>query len=383
MSTFRALMIADMHMSNKLPYARPTRNGLTDRFEDQLLLWNYVRKTAESNEVDAIFILGDLFDRSLLDAVTLTHTVEEIQKCPCKVFLLPGNHDMGNSTKSSRSLVEVFNQLRNDDIQVIGEDFLDVVSLYLGDGVHLDLWPIAYANNEKTRESLDKIKKAMPAARMHVALMHHSFLGAEAYGWICDDGIEPDEVCDQFDFVFSGHFHKTQEFGSKGNGMYLGSPMQHDFGDVNKDSGFWLVDFCSSGEIKQEFVETKFMPKFRKYKTIFTQYKYDRGDYLRFIIRETESEFDILKPKLKVVLDELNQKGVKADYKFLPIYKHEHRLGETTTDELPLLSLGRAVKRYVGLASVKKDGLDQKILKKIGKEALIKAKSKRERLEKI
>lgn len=379
--SFRALMIADVHMSNRLPYARPTRNGLTDRFEDQLLLWNFVRKTAESSQVDAIFVLGDLFDRSLLDAVTLTHTIEEILKCTCKVFVLPGNHDIGSS-RSNRSLVEVFGKLNNENFQVIGEDFMDVIEVYLGDGVYLNFWPIAYSDLNTTRKSLANIKKRMPAARMHVLLLHNSILGAETYGWICDEGLEPSEVCDDFDYVFSGHFHRPQLFGEKENGMYLGSPMHHDFGDVNQDCGIWLFEFDASGEVKQEYIETKFLPRFRKYKSIFNHYTYERGDYLRFVIRETESEFDILKPKLNAVLKELREdKGVKADYKFLPIYKHEYRLGKTDSDDLPLLGIDRAIKRYVGLASVKKDGLNQKFLKKIGKEALLKAKGRRERLE--
>lgn len=377
---FRALMIADVHMSNKLPYARPTRNGLTDRFEDQLLLWNFVRKTAESSQIDAVFVLGDLFDRSLLDAVTLTHTIEEILKFSCKVFILPGNHDIGAS-RSNRSLVEVFGKLDNENIQVIGEDFVDVVEVYLGDGVYLDFWPVAYSDLEKTRESINSIKKKMAAARMHILLLHNSILGAETYGWICDEGLEPSEVCDHFDYVFAGHFHRPQIFGEKENGMYLGSPMHHDFGDVNQDCGFWLFEFNPNGDVKQEYIETTFMPRFKKYKSIFDHYVCERGDYVRFIIRETESEFDILKPKLNAVLKELKDDGVKADFKYLPVYKHEYRLGKTDSDDLPLLSLDRAIKRYVGLASVNKEGLDQKLLKKIGKEALLKAKSKHERLE--
>lgn len=75
MKTYTVIAISDVHMSNRLPFAQPTTNGMTDRLEDQIRLWAHVAKTATDTEAKAILVLGDLFDKALVDPVTLHATV--------------------------------------------------------------------------------------------------------------------------------------------------------------------------------------------------------------------------------------------------------------------------------------------------------------------
>src|ERR1041384_6049884 len=116
---FRALFIPDIHMSNHLPQAVLAEDGVTDRLEDQVALWDRVKQTTVEWEVDAVFVLGDLFDKSLVDAVTLTVTVDCIVSVPVDIYILPGNHD-AVSTEGGRFTVEAFAKMKCGHVRYLG-----------------------------------------------------------------------------------------------------------------------------------------------------------------------------------------------------------------------------------------------------------------------
>jgi DNA repair exonuclease SbcCD nuclease subunit len=86
-------------------------------------------------------------------------------------------------------------------------------------------------------------------------------------GFECNHGTHPDKF-KQFKHVYSGHFHVPS---SKGNITYLGTPFQHDFGDVGSTRGYYIFD---DGNL--EFREFTSAPKFIK---IFTD-DFERDKHL-------------------------------------------------------------------------------------------------------
>lgn len=362
---FKTLFLADPHMSNKLPYAKPTKDGLTDRFEDQLELWSQIHACVEKDKVDAVVILGDLFDKSIVDAVTLTYTVDEISKTPCDVFILPGNHDANNT--NGRFIVEAFGRMQNEHIKVIGDKDYSTIQVGLDDEI-LEFWPMSFKSVEKTFNELKEINSKIDRKKHNFLLLHNSIIGANHLGWKSKEGLSPRFVCQDFERVYAGHFHKTQTFGPKENGIYIGSPMHHDFGDVGHIAGFLVVDFCKTEkgfEIKEEFKKTD-LPNFYVAKSLEEKTKAKKGDYLRFELKATKAQWArLMASKARKVCSLLEEnEGIHASFVHVVESHHKSRIGEGKIEGS--IKLEEAIEDYVNSVDVVTKGLNLKKLKKIG-----------------
>ena len=107
---YTTLHVADIHMSNSLPYAKHLRDGVTDRLSEQEKLIYHIFDSAKKYKCKAIIIHGDLFDRSRVDAITLTTTVKSLAKTPVPIIIVPGNHD-GINTRGERFTVEALSEI--------------------------------------------------------------------------------------------------------------------------------------------------------------------------------------------------------------------------------------------------------------------------------
>jgi DNA repair exonuclease SbcCD nuclease subunit len=77
---------------------------------------------------------------------------------------------------------------------------------------------------------------------------------------VCENGVESNSLLDKSSNIYSGHFHKYQENKYKnGSIKYVGSPYQHNYGDVGNTNGYHILD-VSTGECK--FYENAISPKF-------------------------------------------------------------------------------------------------------------------------
>lgn len=371
-SSFRLLAIGDVHMSNALPLSRPTSDGRTDRLEDQVAMWGQLGAHAAHVKADAVVIVGDLFDKKLLDAVTLTETVRAITAIPCPVFILPGNHD-ANSLKGGRFTVEVFAAMRRKGITL-----LDGSSVW-NPKEWLAFWPVPYATVEETRTKLEAVRTSMadvPAA-VNVLLFHNSIIGCRHLGWECDDGIPPEEVCEGFQYVISGHFHTSQTFGPDDCGMYLGAPMQHNFGDVGEVRGFWDMTFTPGGRVACELIPVE-APRFHAITSLDAvtdaMLEMNAGDYLRISITATRADWITIKPRVLTVVEQLNASGFRVRYQHVPVYHHEARIQDDGEGGKAKFSMEDAITQYVESGGVVVGGLDKEKLRQIAHQALAAAR---------
>lgn len=357
---YKIIALADIHMSNKLPYARPTENGKTDRLEDQIRLWEHVHNKALSIEADAILILGDLFDKSLVDAVTLATTVEAIVSMPCDVWILPGNHDASTIT-GGRFTVEAFDSMRKDHVHCF----------QAGETRYVNEWlrfrPVPFCPSEEAMRVISMYQEEMAgpyASGVDVLLLHHSIVGCEHLGWTCDQGLDADLICDGFDFVLAGHFHRHQTFGEppavgEPPGMYLGAPMHHDFGDVGRDAKYWCITYTQDGPAIAMPVDPG-LPKFFKVeldhelKSVegkgLSDYSVRHGDYWRYEIASTPEKWVEVKPKIQEAVKSLEKEGVHASFKHIPIKTHGVRLLGTPRHGVASVSMEGFVRKYVEVA---------------------------------
>lgn len=369
---FRGLFVSDLHMSNRLPHSRPGPGGVSDRLNDQIGLWQRIHATAVKKKVQAILVLGDLFDKSLVDAVTLTCSVEAIAASPVPVYILPGNHD-AVSTKGGRFTVEAFGKMGNDDVF-----YLQSGNCYSFGDPNIVFWPVEYCPQDRAREWLRNIRASVDPTKTNVNLLHHSILGCTHIGWTCDDGLTPEEACEGFDWTFSGHFHDAQSFGRADRGMYLGSPLHLRYEDEGRKAGFWIVDIPGDGTIKRVFVDGG-CPSFRTIDwawVVAHEFPHDGpgapGDYIRINVEATHAEWTALKPDVVAHVAKLSERGFRASYKHKPLYHHAVRIESKVRGA----KFGSAVMpeaaadAYVDAPDVDRSALSAERLKQLGREAI-------------
>lgn len=255
---YRALFLADLHISNSLPYARrrEEKSPITDRLVDTLNLLDEVADYAKANKISTVYVVGDLLDKRLLDAVTLKAAKEKlvddlVDQRDLKVILVPGNHEAFDALGSAYTL-EAFANLRPDHLKVWGP-YATIEHITEG----LQLAGLPYKPEDNTRETL----RVLDNREGTVLLLHQSLAGGRAGDWVCPEGITEEDLAG-FMFTIAGHFHTQQVLPSEA-AMYLGAPVQHNFGDAGQERGFWDVVFGK--RVRANFVESN-APRFHTLK---------------------------------------------------------------------------------------------------------------------
>jgi hypothetical protein len=208
-------------------------------------------------------------------------------------------------------------------------------------------------------------------------LLHHSIVGCKFADWTCDDGLDPDEVCEDFDWVWSGHFHDHQFFGHRNKGMYLGAPMHHRFEDAGRPAGFWNAVWSGDSLCEREFVDggcPRFFETEGAYEDVPEGAK--PGDYLRINVTATTLGWEGAKATVRERVEAWNKAGYRASFKHKPVYHHTHRVVETEGKKAGGMSVEAMMAAYVGSPDVDTAGLDLARLRRIGREALEAAKAK-------
>jgi predicted phosphodiesterase len=345
---------------------------MTDRLQDQMKVIDKIVEIANAENVDAIFVLGDTFDKSRVDPITLRRAMNAILYLANEhpVYILAGNHEAASKVNVGSYVPEVFKEL--SDITKVS---------YMTDGDlctigNVRFWALPwYPLSEYCGEHLVALRAVRDGfkskeKKTDVLLTHQSVVGSVHAGWVCDDGIKSAELEDGWDYVFAGHFHDSQSFGKRGE--YVGAPMQHHFGDAGSERGVLIVDF------KDRIKKTRTAIKVEQYIIRSPQFHIldwgnkgaveiamdaIEGDRIRIDIECTAAELAEQSDALKQYVDHWREHGVVATVRHKPVYHHEDRLeldGPVTSEEV--------ISKYIGLSNT--DGLDEKRLSDIGLGAL-------------
>jgi DNA repair exonuclease SbcCD nuclease subunit len=359
---YRTIVTADLHISNRLPHSKPIGDGVTDRLQDAISLVKRINAKAKKCGAESTFILGDTFDRSLVDAVTLTHTTRAIVGTKVPMYILPGNHD-ANNIRGGRFVVEAFGAIEHNLVR-----YLDKV---VSPRSWLNFIPIPFTTVAEAEDRIREVKKKIDKKVTNVLLFHNSVLGCDHLEWTCDDGLDAKLLTTGFDYALGGHFHEHQIFGKKNNGMYVGAPMHHNFGDRGRRAGYWVIDFHKNGKMECEFVEGG-APKFHVTEVLKRDEEWNLGDYVRVEVEATHHDWTEVKPKVKAFCDSIE--GINMSYKHKPIYHHKKRLSGASK-KTESVTIDGAMEEYIGSPGVVTGALKKKRLKKIGREILQEART--------
>lgn len=337
-------------MSNSLPFSKVLENGYTDRILEQRKVWEELYKIIKNKKAKALFILGDLFDRSKVDPITLKETVKQIVKSSVKTFILPGNHD----ASGDKFIVEAFGEIGNKRIKLIGNG--DKPIKYGNIYFH----SVSYRSIEDTEKAIKKIR--LKKSGKNILLLHTSIVGAEYCGCACGDGVKQ-KFLKRFDFVLSGHFHNTHKFSD--NGLYVGTPFRTSYGEKDFSTGVWNIDFDKD---KFEYVEID-CPNFYTFDLDkIDDSKLKKNDFVRINVKCKTYEFASKENEVKNLISKYIENGIRAEYKHIPTTETDNRLGIDLSKKLNYSSI---IKKYVELNNT---GINSKLLINYGKKIIKEAK---------
>jgi DNA repair exonuclease SbcCD nuclease subunit len=221
--------------------------------ENQLSFFkNEFVKYLKDNNINNFVILGDLFDnRNTLNSY-MYHEVyklfEFFEKENLNIYMFPGNHDIYYRNTIEVHSLNFFKKFKN--INVIEEitilDFDDKKLLFVP-------WQINYSEFEKTINEKE--------LNCDVCLGHFDIVGFPFNKTnICDEGLQPNLLINNYSLTFSGHFHKRHVYRNCNHEVIMiGSPYQIDRGDKYENRGFCVLDIDS---LKYEFIDSKNTIKF-------------------------------------------------------------------------------------------------------------------------
>jgi len=276
---------------------------------------DWIIKKFKQEHVDYVIFCGDLFNsRYSVNVYTLNNGIEIVEALSInfeQVFLIVGNHDIYYKNSNEINSISFFEKIsESDNIHVISSDakFLDI------NGTKIGLYPWAYdINNTKEIENFE-----VP----DFAFGHFELNGIELVGAISSGSKY--NLRDMFKLgkiIFSGHYHgnkvyKCAEFNSY---LYMiGSPLQLDWGDYNKDKKIVVLD-TANDEIKEfkNTVNAKFEKVFysdlvKEKWTDDQLYKLCNHNFVKFVIDQQYNLETIL--KYTGSIKELDPYSMELDY---------------------------------------------------------------------
>lgn len=262
----KLLHLSDLHLGRRF-------YGLSF-LPQQASLLQQILQCAEENQIEAILIAGDIYDKTIpsVEAVSLFDSfLTKLAEKQIAVFLINGNHDSPERLQFGSRL------LQNNQIHIAGmiQSRLQTVTLQDAYGaLHISMLPffkLAAAATCFPEESfstlLDAVKYILqqtdvPKTERHILLYH---------GFVLHDGTVPEcsdselqlgglqlvdaAIFSDFDYVALGHIHKPQ-WVKKGKIRYSGSLMKYSFSEYLQKKSITILDCKEKGNLT---IETKIL----------------------------------------------------------------------------------------------------------------------------
>ena len=253
----RILHTADWHLGRYL-------HG-TSLLEDQALVLDQFVDLARSEQVDAVVIAGDVYDRSVPpgDAVALLDDVlaRLVVGAGIPVILIAGNHDSGQRIGFGGRIFEkqrlILRGTLDDLSPVVLTDTHGEVAFHALPYVE-PIFARALHGGEEVTDHQSAMTHAVSLLRaqrrpgQRNVLVAHAFVagGSESESErplsVGGSGMVAADTFEGFDFVALGHLHRPQTVGSE-RIHYPGSLLKYSFNEVEHTKSVSLVDIGADG----------------------------------------------------------------------------------------------------------------------------------------
>ena len=368
----KALITADWHFSNNLPFAKKDPDTLvSDRLLDCVAVAEWIFDQARERNLP-VFILGDLFDQKRPDSVTLK-TVIRLLRSACEsgieVYILPGNHEAPNE----RGLHYVVDALAEANIPRL--TVLEAGKVIRYDNINI--CPIPYRSRQETREYIQAYQEN---GKSNILLLHDTIIGASDKGWASDVGIPGEDLLD-FVITLSGHFHEYQHLHFdvddgiatklKTVAVYPGSPLQLNFGDARMSPSIVILTTKGSKSVElnrllvpQDLSSHFYIRELRDDQIFLKSFTEESAKYFKYIFQGTHKELLKWQPKINAKIEGWKSQARKIQFIHREIEKSKSRIKIDTISGLP--SAEKLLNEYIDLFERE----DKSTLIKLGIEAL-------------
>lgn len=180
---------ADFHIGAKFDFLPAELAAQAVQFQLQALrsLVTY----AAASATDAVLIAGDLFDAPEVRPQISSAVFAVLAKCPCPIFLSPGNHDYYHAGSPYAT------QPLPSNLHVFTSRTLEPYPLADGKTV---IWGAAFQDNKASIP----LETALDSAHLNICLVHGELGGTSGYNSISESAV----IGSSFDYIALGHNHR-------------------------------------------------------------------------------------------------------------------------------------------------------------------------------
>jgi DNA repair exonuclease SbcCD nuclease subunit len=249
----------------------------------------------KKNDIEDIIIPGDIFhNRSYISVETLSVTKKFFDYFKeFNVYISTGNHDCFKKDTSDVNSISILDGWNN--ITIV-EDQPKQFETTQGKKICLVPWGISIQDIPKT----------------DIVFGHFEISSFYMNSYkLCEHGLSYKQLFEIAPLIVSGHFHKKDHRKyDKGEIVYLGSPYQHNFGDVKDARGIYILDTETN---TFDFIENDISPK--HYKVSLNENVSEdviKNNFISLIVDNQVDESKVLEFKGKIAT--LNPKILKVHY---------------------------------------------------------------------
>lgn len=260
------LHLSDLHLGKRM-------NDVS-LLEDQAFVLEQAVAAAKAEQVDAVLIAGDVYQKASPPAEAMSLFNDFLTKLAAldvKIFIISGNHD------SHRRISYLSELVRSAGVYV-SEDFTGTLQQFtLTDEygpITISLLPFIKPVTVKSCFPEEAVPSYQAAAELVLArspidssvrnvLVCHQFItGAEtsdseerSVGGL--DNISGD-IFKDFDYVALGHIHKPQKI-SRDTMRYAGSPLKYSFSEINHKKSLCIAELKEKGTVEIRTIPLQFL----------------------------------------------------------------------------------------------------------------------------
>lgn len=329
------LHLSDLHIGKRV--------NEFSMLEDQRFILNQITVLAEQENVDGIWIAGDIYDKTVPSAEAvqlfddfLTGLVK--RGLPC--FIISGNHDSAERIAFGARVMErsgvYLSPVFSGEMEPVElEDEYGKLRIYL-----LPFLKPAHVRQVYPEAKVESYQDAVETVVRHICgkfaeengrnviLAHQFIIGASR----CDseevsvgglDQISADTF-KEFDYVALGHLHMPQTLG-RGNIRYCGTPLKYSFSEARGEKSVTVVELKEKGNVSWYTLPLKPRRDLREIRgtymelTALENYQdTDVEDYLHITLTDEEDVPDAL-GKLRSIYPNI----MKLDYDNLRTRSHQ------------------------------------------------------------
>lgn len=294
--------------------------------EDQKFILAQILELAKKEQVDGVFLAGDLYDKPVPPAEAvrvLDAFLTRLAELEVPVFAVSGNHDSAERVAFGAQLFSS----RGVYLSPVYDGNVEMVSMEDSYGeVRVHLLPFvkpAVVRHVFEEEEIDSYQDAVRVAVEHMevdtavrnVLVAHQFvtgaLRCESEE-ILVGGLDNVDVTvfDQFDYVALGHIHSPQHVGRE-TVRYCGTPLKYSFSEAEQEKSATVVELKEKGQVeirKISLVPLRNMRRIRGTYLEVTNRSFYEGtnteDYVQITLTDEEDVPDGLQ-KLRVIYPNL------------------------------------------------------------------------------